>query len=252
MKTSGNVVLITGGATGIGVALAEELINAGNEVIIYGRRESKLSEAKQKLPSIHTMACDLSKREGRETLYKHMESKFPDTNILVNNAGIQRIIDFKKGREELLKEDDEILINLVAPIELSAYFIPSFMKKDNSAIINISSGLGFIPIVLFPVYCATKAAMHSFSTTLRHQLRNTSVKVFEIIPPTTDTELDKGMRAKRGAPKGITVQEVAKASLKAIAQDEFESAIGEAQNLRTASRNNPEQTFHNMNDRIEI
>ena len=248
MRISGNTILITGGATGIGFTLAQEFVKAGNEVIICGRRKNKLEEAKSKLPQIHTKACDLSKEMDRKELYEWVSSNFENINILVNNAGIQRMIDFKKGTEELFGGEDEIETNLKAYINLSAYFIPIFLKKEEAAIINVSSGLGFVPLAIMPVYCATKAAIHSFSVSLRHQLRNTPIKVFEIIPPTVDTELDRGSRAQRGQrDRGIPPSEVAKAAMDALEKNEYEVAVGMAKDLITGSRNNPEQTFQRMN-----
>jgi uncharacterized oxidoreductase len=248
MKTSGNTILVTGGATGIGFSLAEEFVKLGNEVIICGRREDKLEEAKNKLPQIHTRKCDLSKEDERKSLFEWISSDFPKTNILVNNAGIQRMVDLKKGTEELFSGEDEIEINFKAYVNLSAYFIPFLMKQNEAAIVNISSGLGFIPLTITPVYCATKAAIHSFSISLRHQLRNTSVKVFEIIPPTVDTELDKGARAKRRQEdRGINPIEVANATIDALEKDKYETGVGRAENLRTASAETKEQIFERMN-----
>jgi uncharacterized oxidoreductase len=248
MKIKGNTILITGGATGIGFALAQAFVREDNEVIICGRREDKLREAKSKLPQIHTKVCDLSKRKEREALYNWVKSNFKALNILVNNAGIQRMVDFKKGIFNLSEGENEIDINLTAPIHLSAYFIPDLLKQKDSAIINISSGLAFVPLAVMPVYCATKAAIHSFSVSIRHQLRDTSIKVFEVIPPIVDTELDKGTRDERGQEdKGIPPAEVAKATLKALEKDEYEIVIGMAQNLRMGSRNDPEKIFQGIN-----
>jgi uncharacterized oxidoreductase len=248
MKTTGNTILITGGATGIGFSLAEVFINAGNEVIICGRRENKLKEAKNKLPQIHTKVCDLSQEKERESLYKWVNAHFKNLNVLINNAGIQRMVNLRKGTRDLLNDEDEIEINLTAPIHLSAYFIPLLLKQREAAIINISSGLGFVPIAAMPVYCATKSAIHSFSLSLRHQLRDTSIKVFEIIPPIVDTELDKGARGERGQEdRGIPPLKVAQATLKALENDEYEIAIGMAENLRTGARKNPDQAFQNIN-----
>jgi len=247
MKTSENMVLITGGATGIGFSLAE-FVKAGNEVIICGRRENKLEEAKKKLSVIHTFQCDVSKDGERKKLFEWATSNFKNLNILVNNAGTQRMIDFKKGRYDLFNGEDEIEVNLKVCIHLSAYFIPFLMKQKEAAIVNISSGLGFIPLAITPVYSATKAAIHSFSLSLRHQLRTTSIKVFEIIPPTVDTELDKGARDKRGrTDKGIQPSEVAKTAMEALKKDQFEFPVGRAENLRMGARNNPEQMFQNIN-----
>ena len=122
------------------------------------------------------------------------------------------------------------------------------MKREDAAIMNVSSGLGFIPIASMPVYCATKSAVHSFSVSLRHQLKATSIRVFEVIPPTVNTELDKGARARRGqADRGIPAEEVAKATLAGMEKDESEIAVGMAQGLRLGSKENFEQIFSRMN-----
>lgn len=248
MKTKDNTILITGGATGIGLALAEALLKEGNQVIICGRREEKLREAKNKLLKLQIKVCDVAGEEHRNDLFEWITTEFPSTNVLINNAGIQRQIDFKKGIEELQAGEDEIETNLRAPIHLSALFIPHLMKQEEAAIINISSGLGFVPIAIMPVYCATKAATHSFSLSLRHQLKDTPIKVFEIIPPTVDTELDKGARARRGQKnRGIKPEEVAAAVLPALATDQYELAVGRAEWLRMKSRKEPEQAFQMIN-----
>ncbi len=248
MKISGNTVLITGGGTGIGFCLAEEFVKSGNEVIICGRREEKLKEAKSKLPQIHTKSCDVANPKDRDELFSWVVSNFKGINILVNNAGVQRMIDLKKGIAELAKHENEVDINLASTIQLSAYFIPEFMRRKEAAIINVSSGLAFIPIAIMPIYCATKAAIHSFSISLRHQLKDTPTRVFEIIPPTVDTELDKGTRAQRNMTyRGIQPSEVAVAAMKALANDEFECAVGQAQGLVAASRDNFDEQFGRMN-----
>ena len=248
MKTTGNTILITGGATGIGFSLAEAFVKAGNEVIICGRREAKLKEAKRKLPQLHITVCDLSKESKRKFLYEWVCSNFSDINILVNNAGIQRMIDFKRGVNELFFGEDEIEINLKAYIHLCALFTPLFMEKADTAIINVSSGLSFVPIADMPVYCATKAAIHSFTQSLRYQLKDTPTKVFEVIPPMVDTELDGGTREIRDVKdRGIPPSEVAEATLKALKNDEYEIAVGMVENLRMGARNNPEEIFKNIN-----
>jgi uncharacterized oxidoreductase len=248
MRTTGNTILITGGATGIGLALAEVFLKEGNEVVICGRREHKLVEAQRSLPQLHIKVCDAAGMENRTALFEWAIANFAKLNILVNNAGIQREVDFRKGTADLLAAEDEVEINLQAPIHLSALFIPHLMQQPEAAILNISSGLGFVPIARMPVYCATKAALHSFSWSLRHQLKDTSVRVFEVIPPTVDTELDQGARARRGqTDRGIPPAEVAEATLRALGKDEFEAAVGRAQFIRDGARNEPEQTFQRMN-----
>ena len=197
MKLSGNTVLITGGATGIGYAMAESFLEAGNDVIICGRREDRLLKAKQKHPDIHIKVCDVADEEDRKTLFKWSTENFRDLNILVNNAGVQRDIDFTKGVAEFLAGESEIKINLEAPIVLSGMFIPFLTGKKEAAIINVSSGLGFVPAARMPVYSASKAGLHAFYMALRHQLKNQRIKVFEVVPPVVDTELNAEGRAKR-------------------------------------------------------
>jgi uncharacterized oxidoreductase len=248
MNTSGNTILITGGTSGIGLALAEACIKAGNQVIICGRGEERLQKAVKKLPGLHAKKCDISRAEERSALFEWAAANYPGLNVLVNNAGIQRQIDFLKGAHELLDGEDEIETNFRAPIHLSALFIPHFERQKQAAIVNISSGLGFIPIAILPVYCATKAATHSFSVSLRHQLRQTSIKVFEIIPPTVDTELDKGARDRRGqAEHGIQPGEVAEATLDALRRDQYETAVAGAQFLYLGARRDPEGVFNTIN-----
>ena len=244
MKTSGNTVLITGGATGIGLAMAEAFINSGNRVIICGRRREKLEIAKSRLPQVHTLAYDVTREAERNSLIGQLKNDFPELNVLVNNAGIQRFVDFKTGHYEPADIQQEIDTNLAAPIFLSGLCVPLFLKQKQAAVANVSSGLGFIPIAAMPVYCATKAALHSFTVSLRQQLKNTPIKVFEIIPPTVATELGSTEEAQRG----ITPAEVARAALEGIGNDNYEIAVGEAAGLVEGARTNFNQLFQRLND----
>jgi uncharacterized oxidoreductase len=246
MKIRDNTVLITGGATGIGLALAETFIEAGNEVIVCGRRENRLKEAQQKLPPLHVQTCDISKEPNRKALFNWVKDNFPGINILVNNAGVQKMMDFKKGTRDLFGGENEIETNLAAPISLSAHFIPLFLKREEAAIISVSSGLGFVPIAAMPVYCATKAALHSFCISLRYQLKDTSIKVFEIIPPMVNTELDGGT-VEEEEERGMSPEELARDAIRALEKDEYEIPIGEAQSLVNAGKREWENIFLNMN-----
>jgi uncharacterized oxidoreductase len=247
MRIKNNTVLITGGATGIGFSLAEAMVNAGNKVIICGRRQAKLKEAKARLPALETRVCDVSKEKDRESLFDWVRDNFKDFNILVNNAGIQRMVNLKEGIRSHFIGEDEIATNLFAPVRLCEYFIPLLLKKKEAAIVNVSSGLGFIPMAAMPVYCATKAAVHSFTVSLRHQLKDTSIKVFEIIPPAVETDLGKLTEDEEQGYKGIPPSEVAAAALTAMANDEFEIPVGEAKNLVLGARTNFEEMFNNLN-----
>lgn len=241
MKITNNTILITGGATGIGFKLAKEFVTHGNTVIICGRRKEKLNEAKRLLPQAIIKQCDIEDIEQRRELYQFCVTNYPEINVLVNNAGVQREIDFRKGEQHYLQGDNEVSINLEACLHLTALFTPYFIKKTEAAIVNVTSGLGIVPLIITPIYSATKAGLHSFSVSLRKQLANTSVKVFEIIPPIVDTDLDRGARDKRGqTDKGIKPEQVAKASVAAIAKDKFEIPIGIVKVLRIGSRVAPE------------
>jgi uncharacterized oxidoreductase len=244
MKISGNSILITGGATGIGFALAKSFVKAGNKVLICGRRKNRLDEAKKKLPGLQVKQCDLSSKEERQSFCDWVKDNFKDMNILVNNAGIQRAIDFKKGTGELFGGEDEIQTNFAAPIHLSAYFAPLLMKKKEAAIINVSSGLGFVSIAFMPIYCATKAGVHSFSVSLRHQLKDTSVKVFEIVPPAVDTELGGGPGEYRGIPPSELAAEV----MKSFKNDEYEIVVGEAKGLVEGMKKDFAKAFQELNN----
>lgn len=246
MKLTGNTILITGGGTGIGLALAEAFLKEGNEVLICGRREEKLREAQRKSPDLQTKVADVSNEEDRQALGDWAVAK--GVNILVNNAGMQREVNFKHGLKPLEEGDNEIRCNLEGPLYLTALLTPHLMIQGESAIINVSSGLGFVPLSIMPIYCATKAAMHSFTVSLRYQLAHTRVKVIEVIPPTVNTELDRGARAKRGQKDlGIPVEQLATEVLKGLAEDKPEIAVGMAGGLMSASKGDFEQAFNRMN-----
>jgi uncharacterized oxidoreductase len=233
MNLSNNTILITGGATGIGLALAEQFLSLGNKVLICGRREEKLVEAKDLFPALAgTKVCDIMIEHERIRLYEWITRYHSDFNILINNAGVQNEVNIS---DDCIIEmvQNEIDTNFVAPIHLANLFIPHLSKKEYPAIINITSGLAFTPLAFMPIYCATKAAMHSFSLSLRHQLAITPIKVYELIPPTVDTDLDRGARGKRGqTDRGISAKDFALLAIEALKNDVFEAAIGQAAGLR--------------------
>ncbi|AKD03557.1 SDR family NAD(P)-dependent oxidoreductase [Pontibacter korlensis] len=232
MNLAGNTVLITGGATGIGLALAERFLKAGSEVIICGRREDKLQEAKQKYPALHTKVCDVADEKQRVALYEWATQEFPKLNVLVNNAGIQRRGNFLEDQEPWEVRRQEIAINVEAPIHLSALFIPHLQQQDTAAIMNVSSGLAFTPGTFALVYSATKAAIHSFSMTLRHELAHTSIQVIEIVPPAVDTDLGGvGIHTM-----GVAVDEFTDSIMKRIEAGELEVGYGRSEKARLANR----------------
>jgi uncharacterized oxidoreductase len=231
MKTSGNTVLITGGGSGIGLALTEALVRRGNQVIICGRRRDRLTAVHARIPGVYFRVCDVSRERSRQALVDWLLSEFRKLNVLVNNAGIQRQVNFLKGPKDLREADNEIATNLEAPIHLSAQLLPHLRKKKEAAIVNISSGLAFTPLAVVPVYCATKAAIHSWSLSLRHQLRNTSVRVFEVAPPMVATELSGERSRPEVSDHVMSAEAVAAGVLKALGKNQYEVALGAAANL---------------------
>jgi len=228
MKLTGNTVLITGGATGIGFAMAKALLEMGNTVIICGRRADRLIQAKEQLPALHIRCCDVTNPKERETLFDWVTKAFPDLNVLINNAGIQRDIDMKQGLSELTSGESEIAINLEAPIELCARFTPFLKERTNPTIINVSSGLAFMPerAARMPVYCATKAGLHGFCLALRMQLKEIGIEVIEAIPPAVISELNIESRRRRGAEfKGLPSDEYVDQLFEKIEQGENEIRI---------------------------
>lgn len=185
MKLTGNKILITGGGSGIGLAFTEHFSREGNTIIICGRRGDVLKQAANKYPGVITKVCDLSQEKERTDLFKWIAKDHPDVNVLVNNAGIQQWM--KVDDENFYqKAKEEIRINVNAPLHLTSLFVtlPSL-----TTVLNVTSGLSFVPLTKVPVYCATKAFFHSFTLSAAHLLKEKGVEVIEIIPPALNTDL---------------------------------------------------------------
>jgi len=250
MNLINNTILITGGATGIGLALAEAFLAKGNTVIICGRREGKLREAQAKHPALHIRVCDVGSADDRRALFAWATQEFPTLNVLIDNAGIQREINFRRGTADFDtgNGESEIAINFEGVVHLIALFVPHLIQHSEAAVVQVSSGLALVPIAVAPVYCATKAALHSLSLSLRHQLRETSVRVFEVLPPIVETDLDRGARERRGQKQtGISPEQVAVETVRGLERDDFEIAVGRVKALRIVSRLIPKRIFGMMN-----
>ncbi len=185
MKISDNKILITGGATGIGLGLTKRFIEENNKVIICGRRESVLKEVTDQYPAVIARVCNLSLKEERGALYTWIAAEHPDTNVLINNAGIQQWMK-PEDDDFFERAQEEIAINIEAPVHLASLFIE---LASIDTIINVSSGLSFVPLTKTPVYSATKAFLHSFTLSLRHLLQPKNIEVIELIPPALNTDL---------------------------------------------------------------
>lgn len=232
MKLSGNTVLISGGASGIGLALAERFLQTGNEVIVCGRRPDKLREAKQQLPQLHTKVCDVASEADRIALYDWVTVDFPALNILVNNAGIQQRVNLLRAGNEWNYYRQELAINLEAPIHLSMLFVPHLLRQQQAYIVNITSGLAFTPPAWVPVYGATKAGLHSFTVSLRLQLADTNIGVIEVLPPAVNTDLGGVGLHTFGAP----VDDFAQAVFTGFEANDWEIGYGSSLNAIRATR----------------
>lgn len=242
MKMSDNTVLITGGTSGIGLALAEQFLQLGNTVIVTGRDQAKLDETKKKFPKIHTLQSDVSDPKAIALLYDKITAEFSDLNVLINNAGFMRKINLHNKDSDLANLTNEIETNLMGPIRMVKQFLPHLKTKSSAAIVNVSSGLAFVPLPISPVYCATKAGLHSFTQSLRVQLKNTNIKVFELAPPATDTPLlrDDFSQQDLGGVKTMDVNVLATHAIEGFRKDAWEICPGSSNALKFMSRLAPQ------------
>ena len=200
MNISGNTILITGGGSGIGRGLAEALHAEGNQVIIAGRRKAVLEETATANPGMKFLTLDLESTDAIRVFAGRITTEFPTLNVLINNAGIMRAEDLLAQQDDLADAEAIVTTNLLGPIRITAALLPLLRKQSHSTIINVSSGLAFVPLALTPTYSATKAAIHSYTLSLRYQLKGTATEVLEIIPPYVQTELMNGAEDPRAMP----------------------------------------------------
>ena len=196
MKTSGNIILLTGGGTGIGRELAQRWHDAGNQVIVTGRTLASLEETAKGRPGIHPVALDVTDAGAIAAFAKDILARFPALNVLVNNAGIMPLEDISVPRD-LARAETCVVTNLLGPIRMTDALVAHLREQEGAAIINVSSGLAFVPLVGAAVYSATKAAIHSWTDSLRFALKG-SVEVIELAPPAVQTELTPGQSTREG------------------------------------------------------
>jgi uncharacterized oxidoreductase len=237
MKLNENTILITGGSSGIGFEMAKVFLAAKNKIIITGRNMDRLEKAKQRLGDVTIIQSDVSNPDSIKELYEQVSKEFPDLNVLINNAGVMLTInlqDHNLSANELTKEID---INIKGTIWMNDAFLPLLKKNKNAATVTVSSGLAFVPLPISPVYCATKAALHSYTMSLRAQLKNTGVKVFELAPPATETELlaDFNEEDMKGI-SSMTVQAMVVDFLRGFSRDKYEICPGQSSQMKFMSR----------------
>ena len=240
MRLSGNTILITGGSSGIGLAMARKLIALNNQVLITGRDVEKLKVVKKELPQLDYFACDLTVKSAVDALVFYVEQTYSGLNMLINNAAVQYNYSFTEEMNLPEKIEYEVAANFTAPVKLTAMLLPILLNNSNSAVVNVSSGLFIAPKQSASVYCATKAGMHSYSKTLRYQLEEKGIKVFEIIPSLIETPMTEG----RGTRK-ITPEALVEEFLKNFKSGRTEIYIGKTKLLKIIHRLSPR-----MSDRI--
>jgi uncharacterized oxidoreductase len=239
MKLTNNKILITGGASGIGLGLTERFIQENNTVIICGRREATLKEVKNKFSTVITKVCDLSVEAERVALYNWVAENHPDLNVLVNNAGIQNWMSIS-DTDFYQKATNEINTNVLAPVHLTTLFVN---LKSLDTIINVTSGLAFVQLSKVPAYCATKAFFHSFTLSLRHMLKSKNIEVIEMIPPALNTDLG-GKGIHDGQPE---VSDFVNAVFEQMKEGKTELTFGFSEIMANATPEVIQETFNKMN-----
>lgn len=242
MKMTQNTILITGGTSGIGQALAAKFLARGNTVLITGRSEARLAEARLALPGVHTFLCDQSDPAAIARLHGEVAAAFPGLNVLINNAGIGLKLNLNAADRPLADLEVEIRTNLIGPIQLNDLFLPLLKRQPASTIVNVTSGLAFVPLALKPIYCATKAAMHSYTQSLRAQLAASSVRVVELAPPAVATDFNRGQEDMNAGPR-MDAGKLAEAAMRGLARGQDEILPGPTPILRLMGRLAPHLTL---------
>ncbi len=244
MKMTGNTILITGGGSGIGRALAEAFHKLGNQVIISGRRQSALDEVTAANAGMASLPLDITDAASIQAFTERAISEFPSLNVLINNAGIMRIEDVKLSPTSLAIAEETVTTNLLGTIRVSAAILPHLLQQPQSALVTVSSGLAFVPMSAAPTYCATKAAIHSYSVSLRQQLRGTCVEVIELAPPYVQTELLGEHQLTD--PNAMPLADYISETMSLLSKGESEVIVDRCKPLRFAAENG------NMREMLEI
>lgn len=251
MQVTGNTILITGGGSGIGRGLAEAFHQLGNQVVISGRDQQKLDETTAASPGMKALTVDMNEAASIRTFAAQLTEQFPALNVVIHNAGIMRNENLLQLGDDTQAAEATIATNLLGPIRLTAALLPALQKQPHSTLMTVTSGLAYLPLALTPTYCATKAAIHSYTESLRYQLRDTNVEVLELVPPYVATSLmgERQANDPNAMPLDEFVAEVIDI-LKTQSQTK-EICVGRVQRQRNAASSGPEQYnqfFQQFND----
>lgn len=250
MNPTDNTILITGGGSGIGRALADAFQARGNTVIVAGRRLDLLQAVVTGKRNMHAMSLDISKADAIAAFARRVVMDFPRLNVVINNAGIMRAEDLLADTVDLSDAEDTVATNLLGPIRLNAALLPHLRAQSSAAILNVSSGLAFVPRADTPTYSATKAAIHSYSQSLRFQLRHSKVRVHELVPPYVQTELMSAEQASD--PLAMPLADFIKETMSILdsAPDAEEVLVERVLPLRHAERSDYSAFFRSFNERL--
>lgn len=244
MKTTGNTVLITGGSAGIGFEIAKIFSEKGNNVIITGRNEARLNNAVSKLKNTTAIVSDVANKQDVDRLITTLKSDFPNINIVINNAGAASYYLLDSVDNAYERAEEEIVINYLSIVGLNQKLVPLLSGQPEAAIVNVSSIAAFVPNHVIPTYAASKAALHSYTQSLRLTLaKSTAVKVFELMPPLVNTEFSTEI----GGENGIPPSQVAEALINAFESDTYEIHVGRTADLFGLFLQSPEQALVAMN-----
>ena len=243
MKTSKNTVLITGGSAGIGFEIAKLFSENDNHIIIVGRNEGRLQQAAAQLKNVVAIAADISKNEDIDRLVHRLKKDFPQLNIIINNAGAAQTYQLgtQVGASDIAA--NEMQTNYISVLNLTEKLLPILESKSESAIVNVTSIVAFVPGHSVPTYSASKAALHSYTQSLRHTYRNSSIKVFELMPPLVNTEFSREI----GGENGIPASQVAAELFQALESDQYEIHVGGTADMYKLFHHSPADAFAAMN-----
>jgi uncharacterized oxidoreductase len=247
MKKDGHVVLITGGASGIGLAIAKVFLANGNKVLVTGRNLAKLDQVKEQNPKLHIAQSDVTNEEDVTVLVTRMQQEFGGVDVLINNAGILDTFDLGKQNHPLERQLQEVDINFMAPIRMVHHFLPQLKRSKQAAIVNVSSSLAYVPFSQAPVYTATKSAIHAWTRAMRLHLEPHGTKVLELLPPLVATPMEQNANIKGNTLKLMPPEVLAAAFWKGFLRDEEEITPGIARMLRIMGRVAPAFIFKQLN-----
>jgi uncharacterized oxidoreductase len=251
MQLTGNTILITGGGSGIGRGLAEAFHALGNTVIIAARRQQALDATTAANPGMRSVQLDIDNAQAIRAFGAKMAKDYPALNVVVHNAGIMRPENLLTQPEDLADAEAIITTNLLGPIRLTAALLPQLKKQPAATIMTVTSGLAYLPMAMTPTYCATKAAIHSYSLTLRYQLKGTKVEVLELVPPYVQTELMGDAQAND--PRAMPLKEYIAETMKILKEqpDATEICVERVYPLRYAEKSgNFDKAFQGFNDAL--